>query len=56
MIAGLKASLYDMFQDERQAYGGVGVRRRHEKVGHNDVCPCGSGKKFKRCRGLKASH
>jgi hypothetical protein len=25
------------------------VRRDHPKTGRNDVCPCGSGKKFKRC-------
>jgi preprotein translocase subunit SecA len=22
-----------------------------EKVGRNDPCPCGSGKKYKRCHG-----
>jgi preprotein translocase subunit SecA len=25
-----------------------------EKVGRNDLCPCGSGKKFKRCHGAAA--
>jgi len=25
--------------------------RRHEKVGRNDPCPCGSGKKYKKCCG-----
>ena len=25
--------------------------REHEKVGRNDPCPCGSGKKFKQCHG-----
>jgi preprotein translocase subunit SecA len=25
-----------------------------EKVGRNDVCPCGSGKKYKRCHGAPA--
>lgn len=25
------------------------IRRAHPKVGANDVCPCGSGKKFKKC-------
>lgn len=25
---------------------------RHEKVGRNDPCPCGSGKKYKKCCGL----
>ena len=26
-----------------------------EKVGRNDPCPCGSGKKFKKCCELKTS-
>jgi preprotein translocase subunit SecA len=27
------------------------VRRSNKKVGRNDPCPCGSGKKFKKCCG-----
>ncbi|HLK12179.1 MAG TPA: preprotein translocase subunit SecA [Candidatus Binatia bacterium] len=27
------------------------VRREGEKVGRNDPCPCGSGKKYKKCHG-----
>jgi preprotein translocase subunit SecA len=27
------------------------VRRDAEKVGRNDPCPCGSGKKYKKCHG-----
>jgi preprotein translocase subunit SecA len=27
------------------------VTRDEEKVGRNDLCPCGSGKKFKKCHG-----
>ncbi len=27
------------------------IRREEPKVGRNDVCPCGSGKKFKKCCG-----
>ncbi|MET0644341.1 MAG: SEC-C metal-binding domain-containing protein [Candidatus Binatia bacterium] len=27
------------------------ARRQGEKVGRNDPCPCGSGKKYKRCCG-----
>jgi uncharacterized protein len=27
------------------------VRREEPKVGRNDLCPCGSGKKFKKCCG-----
>ncbi|MCK7579691.1 MAG: SEC-C domain-containing protein [Chromatiales bacterium] len=26
---------------------------RSEKVGRNEPCPCGSGKKYKKCCGLK---
>jgi preprotein translocase subunit SecA len=26
----------------------------HPKVGRNDPCPCGSGKKFKKCHGVEA--
>lgn len=29
--------------------------RRGEKIGRNDPCPCGSGKKFKRCHGADES-
>jgi len=29
----------------------VPVRRNHDKIGRNDPCPCGSGKKFKQCHG-----
>jgi preprotein translocase subunit SecA len=28
-------------------------QRSSVKVGRNDPCPCGSGKKYKRCCGLK---
>ncbi|WMJ79655.1 preprotein translocase subunit SecA [Clostridium sp. MB40-C1] len=27
------------------------IRRKEEKVGRNDLCPCGSGKKYKNCCG-----
>jgi preprotein translocase subunit SecA len=30
------------------------VRRADGKVGRNDPCPCGSGKKYKKCHGLAA--
>jgi preprotein translocase subunit SecA len=29
-------------------------RRAGEKVGRNDLCPCGSGKKYKKCHGAEA--
>ena len=28
------------------------VKRDSAKVGRNDPCPCGSGKKFKKCHGV----
>ncbi len=31
------------------------VRRSQPKVGRNDPCPCGSGKKYKRCHGAPAA-
>ena len=31
--------------------GGKTIRRGQNKVGRNDPCPCGSGKKFKQCHG-----
>lgn len=30
------------------------VRRESAKIGRNDPCPCGSGKKYKKCHGLAA--
>ena len=27
------------------------VRKKEEKIGRNDLCPCGSGKKYKKCCG-----
>jgi preprotein translocase subunit SecA len=30
------------------------IRRDEPKVGRNDPCPCGSGKKYKKCHGTAA--
>ncbi|MBM3114375.1 YecA family protein [Jeongeupia naejangsanensis] len=41
-----------MFYWLEQKYGQVErVEREEPKVGRNDPCPCGSGKKFKKCHG-----
>jgi preprotein translocase subunit SecA len=47
-------------QQQRMSYGrGDGdekpktVRRKGKKIGRNDPCPCGSGKKYKKCCGRK---
>ncbi|MGE0087540.1 MAG: tetratricopeptide repeat protein [Desulfococcaceae bacterium] len=34
---------------ERESYEPVQPVRREKKVGRNDPCPCGSGKKYKKC-------
>ena len=36
---------------ENQAAAPIPAKREAEKVGRNDPCTCGSGKKFKRCHG-----
>ncbi len=38
-----------------QAKGEKTVRRDEAKVGRNEPCPCGSGKKYKKCHGANAS-
>ena len=43
------ADLYDLTRDQR--YKVEQVKREAPKVGRNDPCPCGSGKKFKQCHG-----
>jgi uncharacterized protein len=57
MIAGAK-NLYDMFRKE-----GANRKATHlpslasfPKVGRNEPCPCGSGKKFKKCCGQTTFH
>jgi preprotein translocase subunit SecA len=45
------------FQMTQQSGNGGGeaqqqVKREGNKVGRNDPCPCGSGKKFKKCHGV----
>jgi len=39
--------------DEAQGGDSAGhtVKREGKKVGRNDPCPCGSGKKYKKCHG-----
>ena len=41
------------YSDEEQAQmaGGTPIVREGVKVGRNDPCPCGSGKKYKQCHG-----
>ncbi len=43
------ADLQDLTNEQR--YKVETVKRESPKVGRNDPCPCGSGKKFKQCHG-----
>jgi uncharacterized protein len=43
------ADLYELTEDLR--YHVDTVRRETPKVGRNDPCPCGSGRKYKQCHG-----
>ena len=40
--------------DATQTPGAQPIERQYAKVGRNDLCPCGSGKKFKHCHGKLA--
>jgi len=42
-----------LFVDGEQI-NGPPIRREGPKVGRNDPCPCGSGKKYKKCHGAEA--
>ena len=38
-------------EQAKAAGGPAGARKAAKKVGRNDPCPCGSGKKYKNCCG-----
>lgn len=44
-------SYLGMVQEKRASSGPEPVYARKRKIGRNDPCPCGSGKKYKRCCG-----
>jgi uncharacterized protein len=54
MVAGAR-NLYEIFREEEQwsNSGETVFAPSSHKVGRNDPCPCGSGKKFKKCCGQK---
>jgi uncharacterized protein len=49
------AWIYKFWEPYRRAVAerslATSVQREHPKVGRNDICTCGSGKKFKKCCG-----
>lgn len=55
MLDGVQ-DVYDFFRDARErALAPDPIRRDGPKVGRNDPCPCGSGRKFKQCHGADPS-
>ncbi len=55
LILGVAAgvtTIYEYFGPERRtAELGGGRRQAEQKIGRNDACGCGSGKKYKHCCG-----
>jgi preprotein translocase subunit SecA len=50
------ARRFDQLHTNRDDAGGPAPTRKAEaKVGRNDPCPCGSGKKYKKCHGANAA-
>ncbi len=59
-VENLKAQKSDFSQYGTSGGGQAGERRTEpvrvdKKVGRNDPCPCGSGKKYKNCHGMQQS-
>jgi uncharacterized protein len=55
-ISDAVAGLHEYFRPMREELDRerrVPIRRAAPKVGRNDPCPCGSGKKFKKCCGAE---
>lgn len=48
------AGLYRFWTPVRRAVIDPAIRREMPKVGRNEKCPCGSGRKFKKCCGVTA--
>jgi uncharacterized protein len=50
VLPGAVSGIYNFWQARRK---GTTVKREGPKVGRNEPCPCGSGKKFKQCCGVE---
>lgn len=51
ILNALPFQLAALYRRSHPSHGGT-VKRDGEKVGRNDLCACGSGKKFKKCCGV----
>ena len=47
----LVSAIYDFWSARRSSGEAETYRRAEPKVGRNDACPCGSGRKYKQCCG-----
>jgi len=58
LAEAIPEAVVSIFQHQRQHFGSPSqtVRRSTPKVGRNDPCPCGSGKKYKKCCGSATLH
>ncbi len=52
----IKEERKDIFTDEPEEEKSTPIRRDAPKIGRNDPCPCGSGKKYKKCCGKDEHH
>ncbi len=52
--AALESDDFEAEEAEEEEAHHEPMRREGEKVGRNDPCPCGSGKKYKKCCGANA--
>jgi preprotein translocase subunit SecA len=43
-----------LIEAETKKEESLAIKRGNQKVGRNDPCPCGSGKKYKQCHGVDA--
>ncbi len=45
-----------MQYNNEESQGNQSNTEGHHKIGRNEPCPCGSGKKYKHCHGSRAKH
>lgn len=53
MIVGL-THIYRYFEPHRRSTTQLPLRRQEPKIGRNEPCPCGSGRKYKHCCAVNA--
>lgn len=49
LLAAMQGGMEEDAEIPEREYRQDTVRRNHPKIGRNDSCPCGSGKKYKNC-------